>query len=139
MRNWIVFFVGLMLIMGCTPSPPVDDGGSIEEPADGINVETTVTYWWTAPCVGPEPPCGSEPVEYVLEVHDTHGNVFTFTTTTSKPKIRVTFTTSGKVRARVAAADAAGNQGPWSNWSAWWPPQPDDLPDRREEIPDGRR
>lgn len=93
---------------------------------------------WEPPCIGPEPPCGGPWADFVLELRRGHGD-WEFELATPETTATVTLQ-PGTWRARVAARNEAGIQGPYSLPSdPLVIPQPDDdLPDIHEWLMLGR-
>jgi hypothetical protein len=117
----LLLLAGIILLITTMTGCPRTDKPGIEDNTEAV-VSMTVTCSWTPPTKGP-------PVHhYILEVEDTAGVKFYFYTTTSKSKIKFTIDRS-RVRARVAGIDADDHQGPYSEWSRWWPVRDNDGPD----------
>ena len=77
---------------------------------------------WTAPCVGPEPPCGSPAVSYVLQLRYALPDTSDWQTyaTTDTTFVDINIPLFQPIQARVAGVDSLDRQGMWSDPSEWY-------------------
>ena len=97
-------------------------GNQSDAPQDSVEV----VYSWTPPTTG-------SPVHHYVCQWD-HGQ----TDYTTRNKHRFTIPVITRTRLRVAGVDSLDRQGPWSEWSEFYPERDHTDYERREEL-DGTR
>jgi hypothetical protein len=103
-------FFGLVLILAL--------GGL----TSGLTGEASATEYLTAMVTWQAPLTGSAAVRYLVRIRDLDGTLNETYTVEAGPGQQQSFTFTRveyarRYQGRVAAIDALGRQGPWSNWS----------------------